>query len=286
MLKDLQEKKALLKKDAEASKLERNRLNSEASQFATKRDELNTKTRALIDQAQQYKDKRDEYNILVSENKERREKLNEKANNLLVKVDQIKKRYKVAGGLSLSELKREIDHLEFRQQTEVLSTEKERDLVDRIAHLWEQYRQKKGELENNTELREILDKAKQLRDEASEHHKQVTINAELAQECHDNMLASFKEADQMRAEADAAHKDFVLAQEMADEQHHKYIKMQKELRDYDKVIFSLYKKSKETRESREKVQVLKRAEEVYAMFKEGQKLETEDLLLLQRSGLL
>jgi len=203
-----------------------------------------------------------------------------------VKADQIKKRYKVAGGLSLSELKREIDHLEFRQQTEVLSTEKERDLVDRIAHLWEQYRQKKGELENNTELREILDKAKQLRDEASEHHKQVTINAELAQEYHDNMLASFKEADQMRAEADAAHKDFVLAQEMADEQHHKYIKMQKELRDYDKVIFSLYKKSKETRESREKVQVLKRAEEVYAMFKEGQKLETEDLLLLQRSGLL
>ncbi|MGB8310614.1 MAG: phosphoserine phosphatase [Halobacteriota archaeon] len=286
MLKDLQEKKALLKKDAEASKLERNRLNSEASQFATKRDELNTKTRTLIDQAQQYKDKRDEYNILVSENKERREKLNEKANNLLVKADQIKKRYKVAGGLSLSELKREIDHLEFRQQTEVLSTEKERDLVDRIAHLWEQYRQKKGELENNTELREILDKAKQLRDEASEHHKQVTINAELAQEYHDNMLASFKEADQMRAEADAAHKDFVLAQEMADEQHHKYIKMQKELRDYDKVIFSLYKKSKETRESREKVQVLKRAEEVYAMFKEGQKLETEDLLLLQRSGLL
>ena len=286
MLKDLQEKKALLKKDAEASKLERNRLNSEASQFAAKRDELNTKTRALIDQAQQYKDKRDEYNILVSENKERRDKLNEKANNLLAKTDQIKKRYKVAGGLSLSELKREINHLEFRQQTEVLSTEKERDLVDRIAHLWEQYRQKKVELENNTELKEMLDKAKQLRDEASEHHKQVTINAELAQEYHDNMLASFKEADQLRAEADASHKDFVRAQEMADEQHHKYIKMQKELRDYDKVIFSLYKKSKETRESREKVEVLKRAEEVYAMFKEGQKLETDDLLLLQRSGLL
>jgi len=32
--------------------------------------------------------------------------------------------------------------------------------------------------------------------------------------------------------------------------------------------------------------VLKRAEEVYAMFKDGQKLETDDLLLLQRSGLL
>ena len=53
MLKELQEKKALLKKDADASKLERNRLNTEASQFAARRDELNAKTRALIDSAQQ-----------------------------------------------------------------------------------------------------------------------------------------------------------------------------------------------------------------------------------------
>src|SRR5659263_431042 len=80
MLKELQEKKALLKKEADASKLERNRLNAEASQFATRRDELNTKTRALIDSAQQSKDKRDEYNKLVSENKDKRDGLNEQAN--------------------------------------------------------------------------------------------------------------------------------------------------------------------------------------------------------------
>ena len=282
----MQEKKALLKKEAEASKLERNRLNMEASQFAAQRDELNAKTRALIDSAQQFKDRRDEYNALVSENKEKRDNLNETANSLLAKADQIKRRFKAAGGLSLGELKREIDHLEFRQQTEVLSTEKERELVDRIAHLWEEYRKKRLELENNTELKEFLDKAKQLREEASEFHTQLKTNADLAQECHEKMLTSFKEADKVRAEADAAHKEFVHAQENADLQHQKYIKMEKELRDYDKIILSLKKRSKEARESREKVDVLKRAEEVYAMFKEGQKLETDDLLLLQRSGLL
>jgi uncharacterized coiled-coil DUF342 family protein len=286
MLKELQEKKALLKKDADASKLERNRLNTEASQFAARRDELNTKTRTLIDSAQQSKDKRDEYNKLVSENKEKRDSLNEAANNLLAKADQIKRRFRVAGGLSLGELKREIDQLEFRQQTEVISTEKERELVDRIAHLWEEYRKKRDELENNTELREALEKARKLRDEASEFHKALTDNADRAQECHEKMLKCFKEADKVRAEADATHKEFVRAQESADEQHQKYIKMEKELRDYDKIISSLKKRTKEDRESREKVDVLKRAEEVYAMFKDGQKLETDDLLLLQRSGLL
>jgi uncharacterized coiled-coil DUF342 family protein len=286
MLKELQEKKALLKKEADVSKLERNRLNAEASQFATRRDELNTKTRALIDSAQQSKDKRDEFNKLVSENKEKRDSINEQANNLLAKADQIKRKFRVSGGLSLSELKREIDHLEFRQQTEVVSTEKERELVDHIAHLWEEYRKKRVELENNTELKEALEKAHQLREEASEFHKQLTDNADRAQECHEKMLKCFKEADTVRAEADVAHKEFVRAQESADEQHQKYIKMEKELRDYDKIISSLKKRTKEARETREKGDVLKRAEEVYAMFKDGQKLETDDLLLLQRSGLL
>jgi uncharacterized coiled-coil DUF342 family protein len=286
MLKELQEKKALLKKEADTSKLERNRLNTEASQFAAKRDELNAKTRALIDSAQQSKDKRDEYNKLVSENKEKRDSLNETANNLLAKADQIKRKFRVAGGMSLGELKREIDQLEFRQQTEVMSTEKERELVERIAHLWEEYRKKRVELENNAELKEALEKARKLRDEASGFHKELTDNADRAQECHEKMLKCFKEADKVRAEADAAHKEFVRAQESADEQHQKYIQMEKELRDYDKIISSLKKRSKETRQSREKVDVLKRAEEVYAMFKEGQKLETDDLLLLQRSGLL
>jgi uncharacterized coiled-coil DUF342 family protein len=286
MLKELQEKKAVLKKEAEVSKRERNRLNAEASESAARRDELNARTRALIESAQQSKDKRDEFNKLVSESKERRDSLNEMANSLLAKADQIKRKFKVAGGLSLSELKREIDHLEFKQQTEVISTEKERELVDRIAHLWEEYRKKRAELENNAELKEALEKARQLRAEASEFHKQLTENADLAQQCHEKMLKCFKEADKVRAQADAAHKEFVRAQESADEQHHTYIKIEKELRDYDKIISSLKKRTKEARESREKVDVLKRAEEVYAMFKDGQKLETDDLLLLQRSGLL
>ena len=276
----------MLKKEAEVSKRERNRLNAEASESAARRDELNARTRALIESAQQSKDKRDEFNKLVSESKERRDGLNEMANSLLAKADQIKRKFKVAGGLSLSELKREIDHLEFKQQTEVISTEKERELVDRIAHLWEEYRKKRAELENNAELKEALEKARQLREEASEFHKQLTENADRAQQCHERMLKCFKEADKVRAEADAAHNQFVRAQESADEQHHTYIKIERELRDYDKIISSLKKRSKEARESREKVDVLKRAEEVYAMFKDGQKLETDDLLLLQRSGLL
>jgi len=39
-----------------------------------------------------------------------------------------------------------------------------------------------------------------MRDQASGHHDQVTRFAELAQEYHDQMIATFKEADQTRAE--------------------------------------------------------------------------------------
>jgi len=100
------------------------------------------------------------------------------------------------------------------------------------------------------------------------------------------MIECFREADKVRAEADAQHKEFVKAQETADEFHKQFLKLQKEIRDFDKVIVGLKKKAKTEKESKDKVEYKKQAEDVFAQFKAGEKLNTEDLLLLQRSGFL
>jgi len=186
----------------------------------------------------------------------------------------------------LNELRKEIDHLEFKQQTEVLTTEKERALVDRISELKEEFKKKKEQLEQNQELKSFLVDAQGLRDQASEYHKKAKEYADLAQEFHDKMIECFREADKVRAEADAQHKEFVKAQETADEYHKQFLKLQKEIRDFDKVIVGLKKKAKTEKESKDKVEYKKQAEDVFAQFKAGEKLNTEDLLLLQRSGFL
>ena len=75
-----------------------------------------------------------------------------------------------------------------------------------------EFRSRKEQLEKNEELRKLLDEAQAMRDEASRHHDEVTKFAELAQEYHDQMIGTFKDADQTRAEADAAQKEFIKAQ--------------------------------------------------------------------------
>ena len=59
MLKELQEKRVILKKELEEFREKRNELNAEASKWSTQRNELNRNSRALLDEAQQHKHKRD-----------------------------------------------------------------------------------------------------------------------------------------------------------------------------------------------------------------------------------
>ena len=286
MLAELEDKKAKLRQESFTYKDRRSQLNTEASKWAAKRNDLNKSTKELIEKAQELKKLRDDNNKNVADSKKHRDEFNEKTNALYAKIDEIRKKYNLTGDRSIRDLRREIDHLEFRQQTEVLSPDKEKQLVDKIAALHTEFRSRKEQLEKNDELRKLLDEAQGLRDEASKFHDEVTKYAELAQEYHDQMIATFKEADQTRAEADAAHKEFVKAQEAADEQHKEFIRTQREVRDFDKVIVGLKKKSRDNKEDRAKEVAKREAEEIMTHFRQGEKLNTADLLRLQRAGLV
>ena len=126
---------------------------------------------------------RDEINEKVSEYKNKRDDTNAQANELFSKADSIRKQNNLAGP-SIKALRKDIDRLEFTQQTEVLSTTKERELVSKITLLQKQYQVKKVQLEGNLELKVILDEAQQIRDEASEFHNQLAEYARQAQEYH------------------------------------------------------------------------------------------------------
>ncbi|MEI6104143.1 MAG: coiled-coil protein [Methanothrix sp.] len=286
MLAELEDKRGKLRQESLAFKDRRSQLNAEASKWAAKRNELNKATKELIDNAQELKKLRDENNKNVADSKKDRDEYNENTNQLYARIDDIRKKYNLTGERSIRDLRREIDHLEFRQQTEVLSPDKEKQLVDKIAALHAEFKGRKEQLEKNEELRKLLDEAQAMRDQASNHHDLVTKFAEMAQEYHDQMIGTFKEADQTRAEADAAHKEFVKAQEAADEQHKEFIRTQREVRDFEKVIVGLKKKNRDIKEDRAKEVAKREAEDILTHFRQGEKLNTVDLLRLQRAGLV
>ncbi|MCX9084889.1 MAG: coiled-coil protein [Candidatus Methanoperedens sp.] len=286
MLNELQGRKGDLKNKSEEYKDKRNEFNLDASKCATKRNDLNKRTKELIDEAQQLKKLRDENNEQVALSKLKRDELNDQANKIYAEIDKIRKGLNLGDGPSLKDLKKQIDALEFRQQTEVMTPAKERELVDSITRMTDELKRKKSQLEGNVELKTFLEQAQALRDEALVHHNKVKEFADAAQQYHDKMIAIFKDADAIRAESDTAHKEFVKAQEAADEQHRQFIQTQKEIREINKVLIGLKRKTKETKDESIREQSKKEAEEVYAQFKLGEKLTTEDLMLLQRSGLL
>jgi uncharacterized coiled-coil DUF342 family protein len=212
MLTELEDKSGELRQESLAFKDRRSQLNAEASLWAAKRNELNRATEELIDKAQEFKKLRDESNKNVSQSKKKRDESNEKISQLYARIDDIRRKCNSTGERPIRDLHREIDNLEFRQQTEVLSPDKEKQLVDKIAALHAEFRSRKEQLEKNEDLRKLLDEAQALRDKAISYHDQVIKFAKMAQEYHDQMIGTFKEADQTRAEADAAQKEFIKAQ--------------------------------------------------------------------------
>jgi uncharacterized coiled-coil DUF342 family protein len=286
MLNELIEKRKKILAESEQHKNQRNELNANASKFARERNTLNNQTREFVEEAQKNKELRDKFNNDVQALKDQRNEINEQANALFEEVEGFKKDHGGMKNRGLKELQKQIEHLEFRQQTEVISTDKERELIEKIKQMKESMREQEAELEQNKEVKVKVTTARDLRRQASDMHAKVTEMAELAQKHHDLMVESYRKADKSREDADAAHRSFVEAQEAADAEHKSFITCQKELRDYDKVISGLRKKTKKVKVSKEQKAVRKEAEHLFKMFRAGEKLTTDDILLLQRSKLI
>ncbi|NPE30518.1 phosphoserine phosphatase, partial [Methanococcoides sp. SA1] len=75
-------------------------------------------------------------------------------------------------------------------------------------------------------------------------------------------------------------------QEKADEQHKLFISAQKEIRDIDKEVRKMRKGETDGKKVASMEDVRKDAAELFDKFKSGEKLTTENLMTLQKSGML
>ena len=133
MLNELIEKRKKILAESEQHKNRRNELNALASSHARERNTLNGQTREYVEEAQKNKELRDHYNNEVQSLKDQRNEINEQANTLFEEIEAFKKDHGGIKNRGIKELQKQIEHLEFRQQTEVISTDKERELIDQLC---------------------------------------------------------------------------------------------------------------------------------------------------------
>ena len=287
MLDELELKRERENQEAERHRRRRDELNDKTREWVEKRDALNAQVRALVDEATQHRILRDELNAQVKAAKEERDKFNRRVNELQDGLSDLKRRKLPRGAVPLGKLQQELKRLEFRQMTSVLSVDKERALIEEIQRLQAEVKKLEKSLEENEDVRTMKDELRSARDRAEDAHKRVSELAEQAQAEHDRMTALYEQSDELRRQADHAQEEFIKTKMLADEEHRKHIEHIRQVHDYDKIIHGIWMKSRGvTEEVAEEVDAKREAELIFERFKKGEKLSTEDLLTLQKSGYL
>ena len=286
MLDELQLKRERENQEAERHRRRRDDLNEKTREWVVKRDALNAQVRGLIDEATQHRILRDELNAQVKAAKEERDKWNRRVNDLQDQLSDLKRRKMPRGAIPLGKLQQELKRLEFRQMTSVLSVDKERALIDEIQKLQAEVRKLEKALEENEDVRKVNDELKTVREKAEEAHRRVSELAEKAQREHDLMTGLYEQSDALRRQADLAQEEFIKTKMLADEEHRKHIERIRQVHDYDKIIQGIWMKTRSVPGVSEEADAKKEAEQIFEKFKKGEKLSTEDLLTLQKSGYL
>lgn len=285
-LVDLEKKREKLNREAEKHKRKRNQLNDMTREWVERRDELNAKVREIVDQASVHREYRDKLNDEVKLLKKERDEWNAKVNELTERVSRIKRRNLPRGRVPLGKLKKELRSLEFRQMTSVLTPDKEKDLIEALSKIETEIKEREKELEENEEVKAAIRELKETKEKAEKLHLKVGEVADAAQLEHDKMTELYVISDQERRSADHAQEEFIKTKMMADEEHKMHIEYIRQVHDLDKIISGMRFKHRMARVRGDEKVAMREAEDIYERFKKGDKLSTEDLMTLQKSGYL
>ncbi|MCK5024134.1 MAG: phosphoserine phosphatase [Thermoplasmata archaeon] len=290
MVDELIEKRERHNSEAEKHKHLRDKLNEQTKEWVQKRDELNSQARSLIDVANSHKARRNELNQEVRDTKVHRDEWNKKVNDLAELLAKKKRDKEPRKGPSIRQLKKKQKTLELQQMTSVMKPDKERELIEQIGTLSKEVKVLENDLEGDEDIKDLLDSATEAREKAEYYHAKVEEMADSSQAEHDSMMGVYDKSDAIRKEADKAQENFIKCKVQADEEHQSHIELIRQIHDYDKMLSGLRQRDSPTsfvpsapgthRSDKDE------AKEIYEQFKKGDKLSTEDLMLLQKSGYL
>ena len=254
---------------------EREAFNREAKEQRKIRDELNSELKENLAKAIEFRDQRNEINKQVEENKKARNKVN----------DEIKSLEWSSGKKDKIRIEAEIKKIDKIIETRVLDIKKENQLVKNANDL----RKELAEIKEDDKVKE---EAAELKKKSEEFHaKVVELSEQLseqAQEAHEQMLSYFRKTDEIRTAADEAHKLFIQARKNASAKHEEFKMILSEIHVINKKLGSSKNRKRRSDKSggsssnKKNREEKERAESIFDKFKNGKKLSTEELLLLQK----
>ena len=262
------------------------KVDTEAREFAEKRNRLNEEFKGLRAEILELRRTRDSINLEVKELKQQRDKLKEEK---IQKIGELKNLRKELEELtrkkpskSLKTLQKEIENIEWKIQTTSLNIQEEKQLVERVKQLEmqsnihrkiEYLNQKKLELE--AELKALEARAKLCREKISE-------KAGKSQESHEKMLKKIEEAKKLKMEADNIHQLFIQAKEKAKPIQTEIMNTLGEMKRLKEEILAEEEKARKEREENLLENIKRQAKE---KLRRGEKLTWEEFKTIAEKGI-
>jgi uncharacterized coiled-coil DUF342 family protein len=279
---ELERKRAESNARADEHRARRDQLNAEARTVADERARILDELHARSAEAQDHRRRRDQLNADVREAKRLREEWNGKLQELGDRVQELKRsRVPRPGAVPVWRLRKELKELEFRHMTTALTGEQEKRLIEEMKRLEAAVREQDQELRQDPAVETTMRAFQEARDEAEKHHAAVGQLAEDAQREHEAMVGLYELVDELRRQADEVQARLIEVKTSADEEHRAHIASIEEVRDLEKMLYA-------ARGGRSPAGWVDaeppREEDFLARLKKGEKVSTEDLLELQKSG--
>lgn len=244
------------------------------------RDAIGEEAKKLI---AEIKPLRDQRNALTAEVKAAKEKRSEITGTIKEKIGEFKN---VAGetpvrGENPGRIKHEIDRLEFKIETEGLTFEKEKQLMKVIHEMRKKYKDALAALVAVHKARQTSGAIDTFKHQADEVHGTIQIKAKESQEKHEKILSLSKKIDEMKKKYNELTTQLDAVRKELSETSAPWKGKQAEVDKLRLEIGEVIKENRERSVNSQKKLLEDKQREVQLKLKNGEKLTTEDIIVLQ-----
>jgi len=261
---------------------------AETLKLIEKRDKLNEQFKSLRMETRELKAERDTINekvhALKSQRDESRTTIHEVIDEIKVAREKISELKKKTPKRSHTDLKKELDDIEWRIQTTSLDLTEEKKLIENVKQLETQlsaYRKIEKQAKRISDLQQGL---KTLDETGDKLHTELSALAQKSQETHQKMLAKIDEAKRIKTEADSLHQTYLQARENAkqlNEERRKLAEQKRKLQESQNRFYESQRRQDDAaRKTVEQALKEKLESEVREKLQRGEKLSWGEFQLL------
>jgi len=280
--------------DISALKTEVAALSEQKENAFAKKQAISSQIAQAISQIKEHKTKRDEMTKNVRDKKVARDSLNNQIKELIAKLKELTKdapapkvikRKEGDKPTSPSLLRKDIDAMKYRIETEGMSFENEQKVMKLIKEKQKLLESMSSHLAHSAEARELSKQIDKLKDESDVVHEEIQKMAKLSQAEHEAILTLSKNIDAMRVDEKAAQTESASLKATFREkaaqtgQLVEAANAEKSVKREKRRVDSVAKQAEHQQQIKQMID--QQAVEVEKKIKGKKKLTTEDLLVFQ-----